>query len=218
MARGIFESGNLDSRIRRFVRETFYREVDYLVRWLSPLAPINVTELFDLYLNPVMDEEGYLEIVVYPIYQMIDVDPGQVWAALTHVFNSEVNGSPIPGTTMTLHYTIINPNAPPLVTGPFYSIDSDAWIEPEEASEFISKTTMAPEKVKVVYDYDNDRVMLGTDAGLAPSGKILGEYDGVSLRLFANELPFNPNYMLKLWAVSFPDKPVEHIYINYAGN
>lgn len=85
---------------------------------------------------------------------------------------------------------------------------------PNEWTSAIDPITM-----KVIYNFDDDRIILGTQADLQryPHGTILGEYDGKeTVTLHHSEKQWlNANYFRRLWAFSFPNRPIEHVYFQH---
>lgn len=69
---------------------------------------------------------------------------------------------------------------------------------------------------KVIYDFDQDRIVLGTQADiphLTGDAKIVGEYDAGKVTLFeADKQWINPSYFRRLWHVSYPDKELKDVY------
>lgn len=69
---------------------------------------------------------------------------------------------------------------------------------------------------KVIYDFDKDRIVLGTQADLPQlhsDSKIVGEYDDGRVTLFeAGKQWINPSYFRRLWHVSYPDKHLKDVY------
>jgi hypothetical protein len=74
-----------------------------------------------------------------------------------------------------------------------------------------------PITMKVIYHFDDDRIVLGTQADVKPGSIILGEYDGKdSVTLHQNEKQWlNANYFRRLWAFSFPSRPIQHVYFQH---
>lgn len=74
------------------------------------------------------------------------------------------------------------------------------------------------EKMKVIYDFDNDSIMLGsTTAKDKPErdGVIIGEYDGSSVKLFDVAKQWvNANYFKRLWVNSFPTRPINKVFFD----
>lgn len=73
-------------------------------------------------------------------------------------------------------------------------------------------------KMKVIYDFNNDSIMLGdTTAKDKPErdGVIIGEYDGSTVKLFDVAKQWvNANYFKRLWVNSFPSRPISKIYFD----
>ncbi len=68
---------------------------------------------------------------------------------------------------------------------------------------------------KVIYDFDKDRIVLGTQATLPNLGdsKIVGEYvDGKVTLYEADKQWINPTYFRRLWAFSYPHRELKDIY------
>ena len=74
------------------------------------------------------------------------------------------------------------------------------------------------EKMKVIYDFNNDSIMLGsTTAKDKPErdGVIIGEYDGSNVKLFDVAKQWvNANYFKRLWINSFPTRPIEKVFFD----
>lgn len=68
---------------------------------------------------------------------------------------------------------------------------------------------------KVIYDFKEDRILLGTmaDAAELPDHKILGEYKDGNVTLFEAEKQWvNPEYFYRLWNYSFPYRELNNVY------
>lgn len=68
---------------------------------------------------------------------------------------------------------------------------------------------------KVIYDFDKDRILLGTQATQAelPASKIIGEYeDGIVTLFDADKQWINPTYFRRLWHFSFPERDLKDVY------
>lgn len=79
---------------------------------------------------------------------------------------------------------------------------------PKLASPFDNVT------LKVIYDFAQDRIILGTqaEASSLASSKIIGTYDGRKVVLEAEaEHWINANYFRRLWAYSYPTRPLEEV-------
>lgn len=103
----------------------------------------------------------------------------------------------------------------------------DMLVKPEEeiSLEYVLKSRMAKWKKadlwedrvtqKVIYDFDKDTIMLGTQATQAehPDSKIIGEYADGAVTLFGVEKQWiSPQYFHRLWAFSYPDKELKDVY------
>lgn len=72
---------------------------------------------------------------------------------------------------------------------------------------------------KVVYDFDTDRLFLGTMADIPnlPSNKVIGEYADDVVEIFETEKQWvSPTYFKRLWHHSFPNKPLDGVYFRQA--
>jgi hypothetical protein len=68
---------------------------------------------------------------------------------------------------------------------------------------------------KVVYDFDTDRLFLGTMADIPnlPSNKVIGEYRDGAVDIFETEKQWvSPTYFKRLWHHSFPNKELKGVY------
>lgn len=68
---------------------------------------------------------------------------------------------------------------------------------------------------KVLYDYESDRIILGTSADLddLPDYKILGDYRDGDVTLYEAEKQWiNSNYFHRLWTHSYPERPLNNVY------
>jgi SAM-dependent methyltransferase len=68
---------------------------------------------------------------------------------------------------------------------------------------------------KVIYDFDNDRIILGTQADKLklPASRIIGEYKDEAVTLYdADRQWINPMYFHRLWSFSFPNRPLNDVY------
>lgn len=68
---------------------------------------------------------------------------------------------------------------------------------------------------KVIYDFDSDRLFLGTMADVPnlPSNKVIGEYADDAVEIFETEKQWvSPTYFKRLWYHSFPSKPLNGVY------
>lgn len=68
---------------------------------------------------------------------------------------------------------------------------------------------------KVIYDFDNDRILLGTQATAAdiPDAKIIGDYeDGIVTLYDADKQWINPTYFRRLWHFSYPEHDLKDVY------
>lgn len=69
---------------------------------------------------------------------------------------------------------------------------------------------------KIIYDFDKDRIILGTQADLPKlhqSNKIVGEYDDGKAILFeADKQWINPSYFRRLWHASYPERELKDVY------
>lgn len=85
-------------------------------------------------------------------------------------------------------------------------------------TEWLSKVAdLWDERVttKVIYDFDNDKIILGTQATQAaiPDSKIIGEYDGGIVILYdADKQWINPTYFRRLWHFSYPEHELTDVY------
>jgi hypothetical protein len=71
------------------------------------------------------------------------------------------------------------------------------------------------EKLKVVYDFDGDRISLGTLSEVQGNPHIVGEYDGKDVHLDQPENAWlNKDYFTQLWQTQFPERPLENVHIN----
>jgi hypothetical protein len=73
--------------------------------------------------------------------------------------------------------------------------------------------------VRVIYDFDKDRIVLGTQAleGDMPAGKIIGDYSDGNVTLYNVEKQWvSPSYFRRLWAWSFPSRPLKKIQFKEA--
>ncbi len=75
---------------------------------------------------------------------------------------------------------------------------------------------LADAPVKVIYDFEQDRIILGTAGQVIPKrSKIVGEYDGSNIHLYSTGQEFlNSNYLKRLWHASFPTRPLNNIYFD----
>lgn len=89
----------------------------------------------------------------------------------------------------------------------------DAWKYPA-----VTAAKDDSEKMKVIYDFNNDSIMLGsTTAKDQPEkdGVIIGEYDGSSVKLFDVAKQWvNANYFKRLWINSFPTRPINKVFFD----
>jgi len=69
---------------------------------------------------------------------------------------------------------------------------------------------------KVIYDFDEDRIVLGTQAtlpDLASDSKIVGEYTNGNVTLYeADKQWINPTYFRRLWHFSYPHRKLNDIF------
>lgn len=92
----------------------------------------------------------------------------------------------------------------------------------EQGTEFrMGRTSALPHlwedrvTTKVIYDFDQDRIILGTQAALPnlPDSKIVGEYvDGNVILYEADKRWINPTYFRRLWAFSYPHRALKDVY------
>lgn len=69
--------------------------------------------------------------------------------------------------------------------------------------------------IKVIYDFNKDRIILGTQATLPdlPNSKIVGEYKDGKVTLFeADKQWINPTYFRRLWHHSYPNRELKDVY------
>jgi hypothetical protein len=100
--------------------------------------------------------------------------------------------------------------------------------EPEEVGEnyrwllnFQSANLWDRVTTKVIYDFDKDQIVLGTQATLAdlPHSKIIGEYADEAVTLFEAEKQWiNPGYFHRLWQHTFPNRPLKDVYYRRGDN
>jgi 2'-5' RNA ligase len=81
----------------------------------------------------------------------------------------------------------------------------------------LSATDLWEDRVttKVIYDFDNDKILLGTQATQAaiPDSKIIGDYeDGIVVLYDADKQWINPTYFRRLWHFSYPQKDLKDVY------
>lgn len=84
----------------------------------------------------------------------------------------------------------------------------------KQTSAMLSATPFDSVSMKVIYDFTQDRIILGTQAEAAnlPTSKIIGSYDGRKVVLEPTEAHWlNANYFRRLWAYSFPTRPLEEV-------
>jgi prophage maintenance system killer protein len=95
--------------------------------------------------------------------------------------------------------------------------DKEEWAEsrrPLAASDYLDQS------LKVIYDFENDEIILGSkaQAALMPTGKIVGEYTEEDVVLYDHhEAWLNANYFKKLWGHSFPDRPLRTLFLEEDG-
>lgn len=75
---------------------------------------------------------------------------------------------------------------------------------------------VAEKNIKVIYDFEKDRIILGTPGQIIPQrSKIVGEYDGSNIHMFSTGQEFlNSAYLKRLWHASFPTRPLNNIYFD----
>jgi len=103
-----------------------------------------------------------------------------------------------------------------------YSMWRSTWMTMEEYEKeedaYYSKTAdLWDDRVttKVIYDFDRDKIILGTQATQAeiPDSKIIGDYTDNTVTLYDVEKQWiSPSYFRALWHWSYPDKPLEDVY------
>jgi len=72
-------------------------------------------------------------------------------------------------------------------------------------------------KLKVIYDFDKDQIILG-DIKMSeqfPPGQIIGDYDHQDVYLNDHATAwFNPGYFKRLWQHSFPKRQIRHVILD----
>jgi len=100
-----------------------------------------------------------------------------------------------------------------------YSFWQETWVSEENFRWSI--VAALPElwedrvTTKVIWDWDKDRIILGTMASLPqlPNSKIVGEYHDGRVTLFEAEKQWiSPVYFRRLWHSSYPDKELKDVY------
>lgn len=85
-------------------------------------------------------------------------------------------------------------------------------------AEVYAKAEDDSEKMKVIYDFNNDSIMLGDTTAKDKPGRdgiIIGEYDGNNVKLFDVAKQWvNANYFKRLWINSFPTRPIEKVFFD----
>jgi hypothetical protein len=73
---------------------------------------------------------------------------------------------------------------------------------------------LASEKVQVIYDFEKDRIILGTKEGAPPRSQIIGEYDGSNVVLYHTDQAWiNAKYFKRLWFASYPNRPLKKVIL-----
>jgi hypothetical protein len=73
---------------------------------------------------------------------------------------------------------------------------------------------LASEKVQVIYDFEKDRIILGTKEGGPPRSQIIGEYDGSNVVLYHTDQAWiNAKYFKRLWFASYPNRPLKKVIL-----
>lgn len=94
--------------------------------------------------------------------------------------------------------------------------DPEGGFECRNCGMAIISKIAAEDEMSIIYNFDNDRIILGSkDSAGLPLGVLIGKYSNGHVTMYeAAHQWMNTAYFKRLWAHSFPDKPLKSVNLH----